>query len=169
MSDKGKSIILHPSWKAFFWSYFFGVLLIPLFIGIYLLWRTHQKKKKTYYKVTDHHIASFEEDLSQSMDLINIYHVTVQNQFLNTGTILLKSNVREMKLIGMEDPEQLQVIIEKAISAERTRLETEKHVQPRQPKFKAGEMDRLDYLTGLWQQGLISNEDFEKEKRGMEN
>jgi hypothetical protein len=29
-------------------------------------------------------------------------------------------------------------------------------------------MERMDYLTGLWQQGLVSDDDFEKEKKHFE-
>lgn len=163
MNKTEKSIILKPSWKAFLWEYLLGILLIPILIGIYLLWKTYRKQAIHSYVITDHSISSEDDKFYQTIDLANIRQVQVFNIRFNTGSILLRTGSREMVLKGLENPDELKNIIQKAIAAELHRLESEKSFKPRKPKFEAGEMERMDYLTGLWQQGLLSNEEFEEE------
>lgn len=162
--SKEKSIILRSSAKAYFWQYAAGILLIPVLAGFYLLWKLHQKRKNTYYKITDHSITAIKPPISETFDLVDIKHVRVEEKIFNTGHIFLNTASREMVMEGLENPAGLKNSIEKAIAMEHQRLEHQKQVQPREVKFAAGEMERMDYLTGLWQQGLISDEDFEREK-----
>lgn len=169
-----KSIELRPDWKRWFWGYFFGILLIPLAgIGIFVLWKVHKKKNSYIYEVTDQQIRATGENISQMVDLANIKTLDVeQNWFdkkFNIGDIILITESRTIKLLGQTNPQVLAETITTAIHAERKRIEElnrviEKPVEHPPP----GTIDKLDYLTGLWQQGLISNEDFEKEKQNFE-
>lgn len=170
-----KSIELTPSWKRWFWSYFFGIALIPVFgIGIIILWITHSKRKKVTYTVTDRQITSTDGKVSQSIDLANIKTLDTEQNWLDRkfgiGDLLLSTEMRSIKLLGQPNPEQLSDMISQAIRAERKRIEelqkTENKTREEPPQ--PGTLDKLDYLTGLWQQGLISDEDFRKEKKHFE-
>ncbi|REL33709.1 PH domain-containing protein [Rhodohalobacter sp. SW132] len=169
-----KSIDLKPDWKRWFWGYFFGVLLIPLFgIGIIVLWKVHQKKKSYRYTVTDRQITAIGEGVSQTVDLINIKNLDVEQNWVDQkfgiGDIVLNTGSRTITLLGQNNPEAISDSISKAIYAEKKRIESlnkveEKKIEPPPP----GTLDKLDYLTGLWQQGLLSDEDFKKEKKNFE-
>ncbi|MEX0721912.1 MAG: hypothetical protein WD059_14650 [Balneolaceae bacterium] len=168
MPEQEKSITLTPSWKAFFWSYFFGILLIPLLLGIILLWNIIKKHKSISYLITDRTITVVEEGYSQNIDIANITQAKTGSVQFGVGSVILQTNSREVELIGLENPDQLRKFIEIAVDAELKRLETEKQVKSVEPKYKPGNMDRLNYLTGLWQQGLLSDEDFDEERKNFE-
>jgi len=169
-----KSIELKPDWKRWFWGYFFGVLLIPLLgIGLILLWKVHQKKKSFRYTVTDRQITAVGEGVSQTVDLINIKNLDVEQNWLDLkfeiGDITLDSGSRKITLLGQSNPEAISESISKAIFAEQKRIKElnkkeEQKIDPPPP----GTLDKMDYLTGLWQQGLMSEEDFKKEKKNFE-
>lgn len=169
-----KSIELRPDWKRWFWGYFFGILLIPLAgIGIFVLWKVHKKKNSYIYEVTDQQIRATGENISQTVDLANIKTLDVeQNWFdkkFNLGDIALITELRTIKLLGQTNPQVLAETITTAIHAERKRIEELNRVKEKPVEHPPpGTIDKLDYLTGLWQQGLISNEDFEKEKQNFE-
>ncbi|CAN5119257.1 hypothetical protein BH23BAC3_BH23BAC3_36280 [soil metagenome] len=169
-----KSIELRPDWKRWLWGYFFGILLIPLAgIGLFVLWKVHKKKNSYIYKVTDQQIRVTVDNLSQTVDLVNIKTLDVeQNWFdkkFNLGDITLITESRTIKLLGQTKPETLAETITTAIHAERKRIEELNKVRQKPVEYPPpGTIDKLDYLTGLWQQGLISNEDFKKEKQNFE-
>jgi len=169
-----KKIELRPDWKRWFWGYFFGILLIPLAgIGLFVLWKVHRKKKSYIYEVTDQQIRVTGDNLSQTVDLVNIKTLDVeQNWFdkkFNLGDITLITESRTIKLLGQTNPQVLAETITTAIHAERKRIEELNRVKKKPVEHPPpGTIDKLDYLTGLWQQGLISNEDFEKEKQNFE-
>lgn len=169
-----KSIELRPDWKRWFWGYFFGILLIPLAgIGFFILWKIHKNKKSYLYEVTDQQIMATGDNLSQTVDLANIKTLDVEQNWLdqkfNVGDIILITESRRIKLLGQPNPQSLADTIITAIRAERKRIEQLKKVQEKPVDLPPpGTLDKLDYLTGLWQQGLISNEDFEKEKENFQ-
>ncbi|SMO32695.1 hypothetical protein [Gracilimonas mengyeensis] len=168
MPDNQKSITLEPSWKAFFWNYFFGVILIPIVIGIYILFRTRKKQKGISYTITNRKITVLEGNYSQNIDLADIRQAVPGELRFGVGPITLKTQGREIELIGLENPKGIAASIEKAVEAELKRIESEKQAKPRETEYEPGSMDRLDYLTGLWQQGLMSEEDYEKERQKFE-
>lgn len=169
-----KSIELRPDWKRWFWGYFFGILLIPLAgVGLFVLWKVHNNKNSYVYEVTDRQIRASAENFSQTVDLANIKTLDIeQNWFdkkFNIGDITLITGSRTIKLLGQANPQVLAETITTAIHAERKRIEELNKVKKEPVDHPPpGTIDKLDYLTGLWQQGLISNEDFEKEKQNFE-
>lgn len=167
MSDNQKSIQLTPSWKAFFWRYVLGVLLTPVIIGFYLLWKTRKEHRSISYKITDRRITVVDGNISQNIDLADIRQATPGKKQLGIGSVILKTQGREIELLGLENPEAISTSIEKAVEAELKRLEAEKQTKPREINYDPGSMDRLDYLTGLWQQGLLDDESFKAEKEKL--
>ncbi len=168
MSNNQKSITLTPSWKAFFWPYFFGVILTPVLIGIYLIWKTRKTQKSISYTITDRKITVIDGHISQNIDLVDIQQATAGQKRFGVGSVILKTNSREIELIGLNNPKAISRSIEKAVEAELKRLEAEKEAKPREPEYKPGSMDQLEYITGLWQQGLMSDEDFKAEKEKLQ-
>jgi len=173
MSKSEKTIVLHSTWKAFSLSYLIGFLLIPVLgAGLYIIWKTFKKHSSRLYKISDTHITAADGKYSQKIDLINIASVEVSrsgfDRFFNTGTLHIKAAVSEIELMGIEHPEKLKEAIETAVQALIDQRAKEKQPKPREASYDAGSMDRLDYLTGLWQQGLIDDEEFDRERKHFE-
>lgn len=169
MSSTERSVTLSPSWKAFFWRYFFGILLSPILIGLFILWQTRKKQSGISYKIANRKITVIEGNYSQNIDLADIRKAVPGELKFGVGSITIKTRGREIDLIGIEQPKAIAASIEKAVEAELKRLETKKQSKPREVNYDPGSMDRLDYLTGLWQQGLVSDEDFEEERKKFQD
>lgn len=169
------SIELNPTWKRWFWGYFFGILLIPVFgIGIAILWVVHSRRNKISYIVTDCQIEQMDQKVSQKIDLANIKSLDVEQNWLekkfDIGDIVVSTETRSMRLKGQANPANLSDLISAAVRAERKRIEELSRMEkaPKEELPSPGTLDRMNYLTGLWQQGLLSDEDFEKEKKHFE-
>lgn len=168
-----KKIILHPRHSYYTWWYLTGILLIPLFgVGLYLIYRTYSELEQTQYEITDHRIRALTPGYSENIDLAEITSINVKkrsvDRFFSIGTLVLQTSSRTAEMIGMENPERLSNMILQAAESERIRLQELEKPKPRPVESNPGSMERINYLTGLWQQGLISDEDFQNEKRHFE-
>jgi len=168
-----KTYTLTPSWKHYFIGYLLSILTIPLAgIGLIALYFVRKKHKERKYEVTDSQISSIDSKYQKNVDLINIEEVTIEQSWLqaklDVGTLILETSASKMELIGVENPGQVRQILEKAVQAELQRMEQAQETKAREPEYKPGSIDKMEYLTGLWQQGLISEEDFEKERKHFE-
>lgn len=171
-----KSIKLTPDWKRWFWGYVFGVLLIPAIgVGLVVLWFVHSRRTSMVYSVTDRQIEYRDKNVSQKIDLANVETLDVEQNWLDKkfgiGDLRLSTATRSITLKGQPNPQKLSDMISAAIRAERKRIEELNKVEekPEEQQANPGTLDRLDYLTGLWQQGLLSDEDFEKERKHFES
>lgn len=172
MPESNKTITLTPSWKNYFWRYFFGVLLAPVLIGIVLIWHTNKTRKNIYFQISDNSITKFEEGSSTELKLINILETSLNQNGLqkifSIGDIKLQANVTEIVLSGLEKPESLLENIDTAIAYQKEQLKVTEKFKPREASHKPGTLEKLDYLTGLWQQGLISDADYDEERKKFE-
>lgn len=169
-----KSYRLEPSWKHYLWEYLFSILTIPLLgIGLLGLFYLRKKQKSRHYTVTDEGISSKGRKYRRNIDLVNIEKVRVDQSWLQeklgVGTLILKTSAYEMEMIGMENPHKLKSILDKAIQAEVHRRQEKQKTRPRDPEYAPGSMEKINYLTGLWQEGLISEEDYNKERKHFED
>lgn len=169
MSNPEKSIILTPSRKNYFWGYLIGVLLIPLLIGIVVIWFINRKRNSIQYQITDTSVSKVTKEDKTQLELINILETSVSQtglqKLLGIGNIKLKANVSELILEGIENPESFLEKIDTAIAYQKEKLKASEKIKPRKPTHDPGTLEKLDYLTGLWQQGLISDEDYDQERK----
>ncbi|HEX6981951.1 MAG TPA: hypothetical protein VF181_04250 [Balneolaceae bacterium] len=170
---KNKSISLETSWKNHIIGYVVSILLIPVFgIGFIGLYWVRKRQKRVSYVVSGTKITSRDSKYERNVDLVNIERVHIRQSWIqkkmDVGDIQLFTSASSMTLFGMESPQNLQALIETAIATEKQQLRQQEQTKPREPEYEAGTMDRLDYLTGLWQQGLVSDEDYEKERKHFE-
>ena len=168
-----KIITLRPSWKNHLLAYTLSVLLIPLFgIGLLGLYWVYKRQKEHKYTFSDTQISSRDNKYQRNIDLVNIESVSVQQSWLqkkvSVGDIKLETTATSMTLRGIADPFALKDTLQKAISVQKERQKEKENTKTQQPDRDPGTMERMDYLTGLWQQGLVSDEDFEKEKKHFE-
>jgi len=171
--EKTKSITLQTSWKQYFLPYLLSVLAIPLFgIGLIVLYFLRRKHLGMQFEVTDTRISQPGTETGRAVDLVDIEEITVRKNWLQDrlgiGTLVLKTSASEMELPGMRRPEQLKSTIEKAAALQQRQAEKKSYRERPDPDYKPGSMEKMDYLTGLWQQGLLSDEDFDREKRNFE-
>jgi len=175
MADQSqqKTIALAPSWKNHLAGYLLSVLCIPLFglglIGLYLVY----KRQKTYaYTFSDTQISSQDQKYQRNIDLINIENVRIEQSWLQkkmgVGNIVLQTSASSMTLRGIDEPFGIKRVLDKAIAAEKQRQREKEKTEPQKPDHDPGTKNRMDYLTGLWQQGLVSDEDYEKERKHFE-
>ena len=171
---ENKSITLTPSHKSLFWWYLLGIILIPLFgAGLYLIWRFYKAHNSISYTIKDQSITVSDSKFEQNVDLVNIKNVSVYQRWIekkfNIGNLSIDTESSSVEMIGIENPHRLAKMIQSAAETERKRLEElqKKRPEKKEPS-KPGRDDRMDYLTGLWQQDLISEEDFERERKHFE-
>lgn len=168
-----KEIILYPSHKAIFWWYLLGIVLVPFFgLGIYLIYRFYKEHKSIHYVITDLEIKAVNSTHTEKVDVINITETRVESNFtdkmLGIGHVIIKTNSRLIKILGQENPDQLSDMILRAAESERKRVSLTKKRSEETTKHNPGSLDKLDYLTGLWQQGLLSDEDYQNERKHFE-
>lgn len=165
-----RKIVLKPHWRSYFWYYIAGVLLLPLFgAGLIILWLTHRKQTSVTYEIHNRFIRKSGDGDPFELNLIHIETISVEQTRIEKkfriGTVKLAANVSVLELIGMKNPGNLAEMIRQAVRTEKKRRYDLKKTRAREPEHTPGTLDKMDYLTGLWQQGLISNEDYEKEKK----
>ncbi|SHF65427.1 PH domain-containing protein [Fodinibius roseus] len=168
-----KSIELTISWKNHLPGYALSILLIPLFgIGLLGLYWVRKRQQRLSYRVTDTRISSRDAKYQRNVDLVSIEQVEVRQSWLQeklgVGDLELHTSASSMTLFGMETPYHLKGMLEKAIAAQRKQKQTGEDRERHEPEYDPGSMDKIDYLTGLWQQGLMSDEDYKKERRHFE-
>jgi len=168
-----KKSLLRPSYATYFWWYFLGIILVPfLGLGLILIYLKYNELRSTVYKIKDHEIEAVTPGYTEKTDLTNITAATVSQRWIDKqfsiGSILLQTQSKTTKLWGIKNPQQIADIILQAAEAERVRIRSKQKSKTakRDPEI-AGVVDRLEYLTGLWQQGLITNEEFKKERKKM--
>jgi len=171
--SKSKTITLAPSWKNHILGYIISVLLIPVFgIGFLVLYWVYKRQTKMSYLVSDTQISSRDKKYQRNVDLVSIEKVEIKQSWLQAkmgvGTLILHTSASSMTLLGMENPANLKKLLDKAIQAEKKRFRPSDQTEPKKPDHDPGTMERMDYLTGLWQQGLVSDEDYKKEKKHFE-
>lgn len=168
-----KKYTLTPSWKQYFWAYLLSVLTIPLLgtglIAFYLTWKKHHE---TSYVVTDSQITLIGKKYRRNVDLVDIDRVEVarsgMKKKLGIGTIILYTSALRLELKGIEQPEEVGNILEKAIRTGRQQTRQQEQQGSSSPSYDPGAMDKIEYLTGLWQQGLLSEEDYQRERKHIE-
>ena len=168
-----RTIQLKPSHYHLFWWYFFGVLLLPLFgAGFVLLYLAYKRQSLLTYVIGNQTIIRMDNSYTETIDLVSIQEVKVHQTWIDKkfsiGKLVLITETKSVEMIGIQNPHSLADLILKAAEAEKLRNNTTEKIQKTPTKTGPESLDRLDYLTGLWQQGLLSDEDFKKEKKHFE-
>lgn len=170
-TQASKEFILRPSWKYFFFSYIFSVLAIPIAgIGLVALYYLRRKHHSFQYVMSDYQVRAVDEKYEHNVDLINIERVELQQsrfqEILEIGTLVLITSASDLEIAGISNPKNTKDILEQAILVQKERKKEKPEPVKLEPSYKPGVRGQIDYLTGLWQQGLLSDEDY-REQRGQ--
>lgn len=171
MNDR--KILLQPSKATYFWWFTLGVFLIPVLgLGLILIYLKYKELNTTVYTITDYFIETKTPDFSEKTDLSNIIKAPISQSWIekkfSIGTIQLQTRSKKTELKGIKNPGQVADSILQAAEAERLRIQEKQKRKPERKDIEmAGSIDRLETLTGLWQQGLITNEEFKAERKNL--
>ncbi|MEX0779162.1 MAG: PH domain-containing protein [Balneolales bacterium] len=168
--NQQKNITLHPDWKDQFVRYLIGAALVPVFgIGLLIISSARNRLKETSYVISDNEITLNEQDESTSINLANIKKVRANQSSLgkrfNIGRIQLEGNEQNYELRGIENPKRIEKILLIAVETEKDRVRQKAKVKGDFPELNAGSVDKVNTLVGLWQQGLINDEEYDRERK----
>lgn len=174
MNREDRIVRLQPDWKQWFWHWMAGVVLTPLFgVGLILLWRQYRVFRELSVEVTDHEIRISDQKGSTRIPIQSIRETTVHQSWLNRrfniGRVRLEADNGNFTLEGMNRPKRLATMILNASEQERARLAKMEEEIAKKPAPPPLQTDRINDLTGMWQQGLLSDEDFQREKKHFES
>ena len=164
---------LRPDWRIHLPAYVIGVLLVPLLgLGLWIIYRYRQKWLGMRYLVTNNEVIHQADGAGTPIPLHEIISCDVRFTGLSSrfglGTIHIRHVNGTRDLIGISDPEPVAVLIERAAESERERLKMREEIERTRPQHPSGTLERKNELVGLWQQGLISEEDYQQELRKFE-
>lgn len=171
-AESSKTITLQPSWKRFFIPYLLSFLTVPLVVGLIALYLIRKKHREIRYIIADESITVIENDISQNIDLLSIQRIELEKSWLDDklgiGTIRLHTEMTSAAMKGLEDADLVKSSIERAAAAMKKLQQKPTGSKTEIPDRNPGSMERMDYLTGLWQQGLISDEQYRRERKNFE-
>lgn len=171
MPEPKKIFALKPDWKYNLFPYIISVLLLPVFgIGILVFIYFYRRISSLNYAISDDDIAITDGKETHTLLLKDIRSVSISKtwaeQQTGLGTLHLQSGESEFQLIGVNQPEDIKDAIELALASIREHLKaTQKADEGLYPEINPGGLEHMNTLVGLWQQGLISNDDYEAEKK----
>ena len=174
MNHRDASIDLQPDWKTCIIPIGLGILLIPLAgAGLIVIYIYLRKWKRVRYRITNAYVEHFDGEHSTKIQLSEILscqtgHNRLEKRF-GLGDIVITASQGSIRLRGISQPEPLAELIERAAATERDRQELRREVQQTTPVHSTGTLDKKNELVGLWQQGLISEQDFQQEMKKFQD
>lgn len=168
--NQKKTYTLHPDWKDKFGRYLLGYALVPVFgLGLLIIRNVRKQQRETKYVISDDSITFYEPEENVSVNLVNIEQINVSQTNLerkfSIGRIQLEANGKNYELQGIENPVRIEEILRAAIATEKDRQRQKAKVKGSFPDLNAGSVDKVNTLVGLWQQGLIDDEEYERERK----
>ncbi|MEX0594347.1 MAG: PH domain-containing protein [Balneolaceae bacterium] len=170
-SDKNRTIVWRSDWRYQlpFWA--IGVLLLPIFgLGLPVLLWGYLRWRRREWIVHDQYLMIREGTERQTVSIEDLERARFTKNRMErrfgVGTLVLESRHNQWVLPWLRGAESASNTLNRAIQA----LATRKPPKPSRPAspLSPQRMDRMDELTSLWQQGLISDEDFDRERRHFE-
>jgi hypothetical protein len=164
-------ITYKPNWRIFRFQFALSFLMIPLIVGVPIFLYYYHKWKKIEYVITNEKIVIHDGEISNiSYNDIKDLRIKISPPFLkkSTGDIFLVTKSSSYTLKSILDCDILfdalssqiqQVLSRQTANSERERMSV---------KADPGSLERLNDLLGMWQQGLISDEDYWTERNKFE-
>lgn len=167
-----KRIQYKTHWKQYYREYVKAWALIPIFgLGFFRLKTLNEKLESMVYRIYNDRIEIGKGDDAITLRISDLRNVkkeqTADQRKYGLADLLLTTEAQTYRLEGLEQAGALEDVLYIAIKTEEKKQALEEkakgdhHIDP-------GGLDQMNYLTGLWQQGMISDEDFEKERAKFE-
>jgi hypothetical protein len=169
MRSEEKIYTLKPEWKYNLLPYLFSIILLPVFgLGLILYWYFNKRIAHMVYQITNDKVTVIHNESIKSIAIPEIEALSVtrtwSEQKGSLGTLHISGAGKHIALLGIDRVDDIKDALEMAIANEKLRLSQVDKTKSDYPDVKVGGLEQMNNLVGLWQQGLISNEDFKKEK-----
>lgn len=163
MKASARVIILKPHPMGWLYLIVICLLAVPVFglglIAGYFLWK---HIRSISYHLSDEAVELRIGDRSTVIPWSTVTGVRAVSRAGRLGHVVLTVGATEYRLLFLEDAfgltETIQVMLASRANPKEERFE------PRESDLPMGN-DRLNDLTALWQQGLISEEDYQAERK----
>lgn len=175
-SGERRTLDVRSSRLAHLWGYLAGVLLLPAAgIGLYLIWRLERRVANTRLIVEERRIRirtggdPRDPDGERILDVSAIVKVESHplpppGGWFGLGALVVHGGAGEVRIGGLRKVGHLRQAIERSIAEAGERKRAGTGERRGTTRTKPGSTDQMNELTLLWQQGLVSDEDFEREK-----
>ena len=168
-AEREKVIQYQTHWKQYHKEFVKAWALIPLFgAGLFKLKKLNERLEKKVYRIYNDRIEVGKGSDAITLPIPDLRKVkkeqSPEQRKYGLADVLVSNENQTYRMEGLEHADALEDVLYIAIKTEEKRRELEKkaegdhHIDP-------GGLDQMNYLTGLWQQGMISDEDFEIEQK----
>jgi len=169
MSDK--QLILKTNWRYFYKQVIWGTILTPFLIGFFILLYVFIKSQKQTYVINDDRIM--EQQSGNSIPIDHITEVRKMNRISRANVTIhdleLVSERGSLTLFGIENASVIKETIDQLIAFKNELKYSKEKRDAVQVKQDPGSLERLNDLTGLLQEGLISYDDYLQERKNFED
>lgn len=143
--------------------------LMPVFgLGFLKLRKLNERLQKMVYSVYNDRIeigTGPDRSVVRIRDLREVKkEQSPQQRTFGLADLLLSTETKTYRLEGLEQAAALEDVLYIAIKTEEKRRALEEKARG-DHELDPGGLDQMNYLIGLWQQGMISDEDFEREQK----
>lgn len=169
MPDSKEAFEFRPEWNYNLLAYIVSVLLMPIGIGLFFFFYYKSRLDHIRYVITNDTIHAYKKKHETSIQIRHVEKMYITTNWSETmadlGTLVIEGEQKKIKMIGIRAPKEIQHAIEMARNMfEKTDQIFEKE-RTWHTDVEVGGLESMDNLVGLWQQGLISNEDFQRERQ----
>lgn len=170
MRTEKPTYTLTPDWRDRFTGYLISAILIPAFgLGLIpLAWLLYQRSR-TRYIVSNDDIQIHLPSQQVYVELKDISRIEVTRTRLHRrfgiGRLMLHTPQQTYELRGIKEPGEMKTLLDAAVASEQQRLDMARKAEGNFPEYDPGTINPYNELVGMWQQGLISDEDFEREQQ----
>ncbi len=166
-----KQLILQTNWRYYYSDILWGVMLSPVLIGLFILFYTYYKISVQTYILFDDRIVDRKSGVTFYIDdIINTRITTSKTGFIKSvDNLELHTDKDILVLKGIERAYDIQEVINEMITKKKEIKDANQKRQRVQVKQDPGSLERLNDLTGLLQEGLISFEDYLQERKKFED
>jgi hypothetical protein len=167
-----KHLILATDWRFYFWQILIGTLTAPLILGVFVLIWVGIRLNRDTYIIHDNRITIKSTGVDVFVDAITQVRLVnpIRRLRKTLYDIKLVTNSNQVLILsGIQDAHTIKESLELLISIKKQLVETSSLRESHQIIANPGSLERLNDLTGMLQEGLISYEDYLQERKNFED
>lgn len=168
-AEREKVIEYQTHWKQYYSEFVKAWALIPLFgAGFFKLKKLNKRLAGMVYRIYNDRIEIGKGEDVIILPIPDLRKVkkeqSPEQRKHGLADVLVSNESQTYRLEGLQHADALEDVLFIAIKTEEKRRELEEKAIG-DHDIDPGGLDQMNYLTGLWQQGMISEEDFEIEQK----
>ncbi len=173
VAEQDQTFKLQPDWHYNLLPYLISILLVPVGIGIILFFYFRSRISHLRYVITNNEVRVCRKDEETSISIRHVERFSItrnrSERLNNLGTLVIEGEGKRLNLLGIRSPEEIRRMLQQARDVYRRTDEIFDKERGWHNELKTGGIAFVDDLVGLWQQGLLSDEEFERESRRFTN